>query len=94
MKKRCAVCGREGAKQLTTHGGTHLGHACAEVCTGLLWESHFVRATGGDDYEHALVLWHWKGRAADVRGIPFREPPPTSPAEVVLTEWASRLGAP
>ena len=92
MSHRCAVCSRVGAKQLTTVGGTHLGFACAEVCTGLLWTAHFVRATNGDDYDHALVLWEWKGRAADVNGVPFKEPPPKSPAEKALDRWAGSLG--
>ena len=90
---RCAVCARDGATKLTTVGGTHLGHACADVCTGLLWEAHFVRVTSpGDEHEHALVLWRWKGRSADVNGRPFHEPPPESPVEQRLTGWANSMG--
>lgn len=92
MSHRCAVCSRPGAKKLTTIGGTHLGYACAEVCTGLLWEAHFVRATCGSDYDHALILWQWKARAADVNGVPFREPMPKSPDEVLLDQWAASVG--
>jgi hypothetical protein len=92
MSHKCAVCRRPDAKPLTTIRGSHLGWACAEICTGLLWQSHFVRATGGSPYDHALVLWEWKARAADVNGVPFKEPPPESPAEKVLTAWANSMG--
>lgn len=81
--RRCAVCGRASADVMEqeTAGGTRYGMACPGICQGLLWESHFVRATGGDEYEHALILWHWRRRRAEVQGRTFAEAPPKSAAE-------------
>ncbi len=89
---RCAVCGLDGAKKLTTVGGEHLGHAHDGECLGLLWESHFLRVTGGLEHEHAEVLWKWQRRRAQVEGRPFTEPCPTSPAEDEIDRWIESNG--
>lgn len=83
MSLRCAVCGRQSAdvKEHRTISGTRYGMACVGECQGLLWEAHFVRATGGDDYSHALILWGWRRRRAEVEGRTFLEEPPKSKAE-------------
>lgn len=84
---RCAVCGVEGARELTNsrspeNGGPEsLGHAHDGECVALLWEDYFIRAIGGDAHEHAEVLWRWQRKAAQVAGRPFATPPPKSPAE-------------
>jgi hypothetical protein len=84
---KCAVCGTEGARALTTVGGTDLGHAHEGTCQGLLWEAHFVRVTGGAEHEHAEVLWMWRRQRAHVAGVAFAEPAPTSPAEDEIETW-------
>lgn len=89
---RCAVCSLEGAKQLKTVAGEHLGYAHDGECVALLWESHFVRVTGGSEWEHAEVLWRWQRQAAAVAGLPFTTPPPLSPAHEASNLEIERLG--
>lgn len=88
---RCIVCGLEGGKRLVTAGGEDLGCAHDGECLGLLWESHFLRATGGLEHEHAEVLWRWQRRRAQVAGLPFIDPCPTSPAEEAVNVELERL---
>lgn len=92
--RRCAVCGTESAevREERSHSGTRYGMACPGTCQGLLWESHFVRAEGGGEYEHALCLWRWRRRRAEVQGRPFREAPPKSPAERELERLIESAG--
>lgn len=91
---RCAVCGvsSSAVSEQVTLGGTRYGMACPGECQGLLWESHFVRATGAKPYECALVLWGWRKRRCEVEGKPFNEEPPKSPAEKSSERWASSFG--
>lgn len=89
---RCAVCDRAGeARALTTLSGKHLGHACPGECEALLWESHFVKAAGGTEYEHALVAWQWRCRRCDVEGKPH-PPMPESPSEKTINKWIHQNG--
>jgi hypothetical protein len=78
---RCAVCGRPATRELRTVGGTYLGRYDEDACAALLWEAHFLRATGAPEWEHAAVLWAWRRRRAEVEGKDFTEPRPASPAE-------------
>jgi hypothetical protein len=73
------VCTLEGAVELRTAGGTSAGFAHDGACLCLLWESHFLRATGGTDDEQAECLGRWRERERLVRGI--RTPPEESPEE-------------
>ena len=90
-RRRCAVCGRVDARRLETLGGSYLGTACDGECTGLLWESHLVRALGGGPEDVALVLWSWQRRCAEVHGrlVP---PRPTSSGERAVEAWVRRCG--
>jgi hypothetical protein len=81
MSAQCSVCGLDGAKQLTTAGGKDLGYAHEGECLDLLCESYFLRVNNGLEHEHAEVLWRWQRRRAQVEGVPFSEPCPTSPTE-------------
>lgn len=72
-------------------GGTRYGMACRGECSGLLWESHFVKMTGGGEYELAVILWQWQRRRAEVAGAAFLLPHPKTQAEVQLERWAASL---
>ncbi len=89
--KRCAVCGATHGdiREWETAGGTRYGMACRGECAGLLWESHFVKATKGTDYDYACILWQWQRRRAQVEGRVFVLPYPKTTAEVVLERWAA-----
>ena len=78
---RCAVCGREAAHRNETASGEFFGNACKGTCLDLLWKAWFIKRTGGTEFEHALILWEWKRRRAEVEGRPFSEAPPKSAAE-------------
>ena len=80
-KLRCAVCGRESAIRQETVSGDFFGNACEGACLGLLWEAWFIKRTAGSEFDHALILWQWKRRRAEVEGRPFAEAPPKSIAE-------------
>jgi len=80
----------------TTVGGRFYGNSCRdESCAGLLWEAHFVTATGGTPYEHEVVLWGWRRCRAEVEGRTFLEPLPDDPrdqaSERVAVEMDARL---
>ena len=94
MNFRCAVCGRQSAdvKEHRTISGTRYGMACIGECQGLLWEAHFVKQTSDEPYDHALVLWGWRRRRAEVEGKSFNEEPPKSPAEKSSERWAISVG--
>lgn len=94
MAARCAVCGSEGleVREHVTAGGERYGMPCPGECSGLLFEAHFIRATGGDEHEHALVLWRWRRRRAEVEGRTFLERPPESAAERALTRLVHERG--
>ena len=87
---RCAVCGRAEASvcRWVTQGGTDYGSACRGTCAVLLWEAHFVRATGGTEDELALCVWKWRRRRAEVAGRGFAEPMPETEADA---EWRRLL---
>lgn len=96
MSLRCAVCGRPGARAERTIGGVFYGNACTAEggqCLGLLWEAHFVKATGGSQYEHECILWHWRKRRAEAEGIIFLAPFPTDPRDVASERLARELQA-
>lgn len=76
---------------MRTHGGERVGHFCRGECQGLGWEAFFVTKMKGDEYEHALILWRWRRRRAEVDGRTFLEPAPKSPAEMDLERWAAGL---
>ena len=81
---RCAVCGGTDphlVRDWETRGGTRYGMACRGECAGLLWEAHFLRATGCTDDEMDLLLWRWRRRRAEVQGQDFPEPSPMSRVE-------------
>lgn len=65
--------------------------ACAGECAGLLWEAHLIRATGASEHEHALILWRWKRRRAEVELRPFTDPLPESPVERELRRVVAQL---
>ena len=90
---RCAVCGRSGpeVREWLTVDGTRYGMACRGECAGLLWEAHFVKATGAGEYELAVILWQWQRRRAEVEGIAFVLPYPKTQAEAQLERWAASL---
>lgn len=85
---RCAVCriDDDRVRRHETHGGRDIGSAHHGECFGLLYEAFFATITNAAEWEHALVLWRWRRRAADVAGEPFREAPPDSPAEHAATK--------
>lgn len=93
---RCVVC-RVDDESVVRHsscGGEDYGSAHRGECAGLLWEGFYVTKTGGDEDEHAWVLWKWKRRAAEVAGVPFTDPLPLDKSD---REWAvirARLGVP
>ena len=91
--KRCAVCSRSHADvhEHRTIGGTRYGMACRGECHGLLWESYFVSATGGGEYDLAVIVWQWQRRRAEVEGRPFVLPHPKTQAEAQLDRWAASL---
>lgn len=90
--RRCAICGRTArVTEMRTVGNERVGDFCSG-CQGLGWEAFFVSRNGGDEYEHSLILWRWRRRAAEVKGAEFNESPPGSPAEKTLMKWASALG--
>ena len=80
---RCRVCLGPGATKRHTAGGTYYGAACEE-CHGILWEAHFLEATGAGEYDRALLAWQWRRRRAEAEGRTFLDEPPKSPAELVL----------
>ena len=88
---RCAVCTLDGAVELRTAGGASAGFAHDGLCLCLLWESHFLRATGGTDDEQADVLARWQARRREVRGERAL-PAPTSQAEDAVAREIARLG--
>ena len=94
MSLRCAVCGRQSAdvKEHRTISGTRYGMACVGECQGLLWEAHFNAQTEAGPDEHALTLWAWRRRRADVEGRIFLEEPPKSSAEKSSERWAINVG--
>lgn len=91
---KCAVCRTETGRvrRWVTLGGTDYGAAHPGECAGLLWEAHFIAATGQSEHEHALILWRWKRRAAEVANAPFTTPPPTSPAEAAVVRAIRERG--
>lgn len=92
MNTRCAVCGKDGAKEWSSSSLTVFGRAHEGICFALLWESHYVAATGGSEHDHAFVLWQWQRRRAEVEGRLFTEPPPLSPADEETNAELERLG--
>lgn len=88
---RCAVCSTDGAKEMSTHGDERVGFFCVGECQGLGWEAFFVTKTNGDEFEHALILWRWRRRRAEVDGRTFLEPAPKSLPEMDLERWAAGL---
>lgn len=91
---RCAVCGRDsaGVTHHVTAAGHRYGSACPGECAGLLWEAHFDRATNAAADQHALTLWRWRRRRADVEGRVFLEPPPLSSNDVARQRVALERG--
>lgn len=97
MALKCAVCGRDGAVRQETVSQTFYGNACAlddgGRCLGLLWEAHFVKATGGSQYDHESILWHWRKRRAEIEGVIFLVPFPVDPRDVASERLARELQA-
>ena len=81
---RCAICGGSDPAKVRdweTAGGTRYGMACRGEHAGLLWEAHFIKATGGTADALELLLWRWRRARAEAEGRAFVEPPPMSEAE-------------
>lgn len=81
---RCAVCNGSDPHLVREHqaqGGARYGMACRGECAGLLWEAHFASVTDSTEFEHSLVLWRWQRRRAEVAGVAFLVPPPSSEVE-------------
>lgn len=93
MSINCAVCGRPGATRQTTVGGTFYGNACKSECLGLLWSAHFIKATGGSEFDHSFVLWEWRRRRAEVDGRTFLEPAPLDPRDAAGDRIAADMEA-
>lgn len=90
---RCTVCSRIGSARLMLLGsGARIGPFCPGECEGLGWEAHFVRETGGDAYDMALVQWRWRQHLATLEGRVFLDPPPKSPAEMSLERTIAANG--
>lgn len=81
---RCAICGATDpgkVRNWETNGGTRYGMACRGEHAGLLWEAHFLRATGAEAGELDLLLWRWRRARVESEGRRFDEAPPMSEVE-------------
>lgn len=93
MSARCAVCGAIGsAKPLTLVSGATVGAFCVGECTGLGWESHFLRAVRAPAHELAELAWRWRRHVAATKRIAFTEPAPVSPGERLLNQHIALNG--
>lgn len=77
---RCAVCriDDDRVRRHSTGNGEDYGAAHDGECGFLLWDAHLLRVAESTEDEHALMLWRWKRRAAEVADLPFTEPLPTT----------------
>ena len=91
---RCAVCRLDdnSVRRWHTAGGADYGSAHAGECAGLLWEAHFLSATGATEDDQSLMLWKWRRRAAEVAGVAFLEAMPLDATDRAALKTRARLG--